>query len=446
MTVATRPVPIPGVSAIQLDVLRRDYDNMLACIRCGLCLSVCPTYQITLREEESPRGRIAMARALAEGHLTLTPDLVEHHRTCLLCEACTAICPSGVRMEQLGMPLRAVVEAASPPPVPRRLALGLANRLFGDMRQFRRLGVLLWLYQRSGIQWLARHLGLLRLLGLDGMEGLLPRVDTPFLVPTGQVLRPPVGEPVRRVQLFAGCIMSTAYAEVDRATARVLAAHGCEVVATAGQGCCGALSAHDGDLEGARAMARRNVEAFEPSGDDWVAVNAAGCGAILKEYGHLLAGDPDFAERARAFSARVRDVSEVLDPLEPVVPIRPLARRVTYQDPCHLAHAQRVVQQPRRLLRRIPGLELVELADASTCCGSAGIYNVLEPAMAEALRDRKVKNILATGADVVVSANPGCMIQIQAGLRAERARVHVAHLIELLDESLDGPLGEAHRP
>ncbi len=421
-----------------LDALRAEYDTMLACVRCGLCLSVCPTYQVTLREEESPRGRIATARAFAEGRLALTPDLVQHQQSCLLCEACTAICPAGVRMERIGVPLRAVLRTGAPPPPARRASLWLAHRLLADMRLFRLVAGALRLYQRSGAQRLARGAGLLRRLGLERLEGLLPRIDHPFLVPRGQVWRPPIDPPRARVQLFAGCIMSTVYAEVDRATARVLAAHGCEVRVVPGQGCCGALSAHDGDLGGTLALARRNVAAFQASGDDWIVANAAGCGALLKEYGHLLAADPAYAERARRFSARVCDPSEILDGLEPLVPWRETRRRATYQDPCHLAHAQQVTQQPRRLLRRVPGLELAELADAATCCGSAGIYNVLQPAMADELQERKVRAILATGAEIVVSANPGCVLQVDAGLRRAGSQARVVHLMQVLDEALDG--------
>lgn len=437
-----------------MDLLRTEYHNMASCVRCGLCLSVCPTYQMTVREEESPRGRIAMARALVEGHLAVTADLVEHELSCLLCEACTAVCPAGVRMEQMSVPLRAVLAASAPSSLHLSGPIWqwLAFQVFRDMRLFRGSSSLLRLYQRSGLQFLARASGVLRFLGLDRAERFLPPLDNRFLVADGQVWHPPKGEVRDRVYLFVGCIMSTAFAGTSRATAQVLAAHGYEVVAVRGQGCCGALNAHGGDLDGAVAMARRNVDAFEPeavfagltaarsSSDQgpWVVVNAAGCGAILKEYQHLLAQDRAYGKRAARFSARVRDVIEVLDDVEPVAPLRPLKVRAVYQDPCHLAHAQRITQQPRRLLRRVPGLELVEMAEPTMCCGSAGIYNLTHPAMADRLLERKVKNILATGAQMVVSANPGCMIQIQEGLRRAGSPIQVRHLVDVLHEAVGG--------
>lgn len=420
------------------NLLLAEYDNLSACVRCGLCLPACPTYAVTHLEEESPRGRIAMARAVAEGHLALTADLVQHQHSCLLCEACTNVCPAGVHMEPIGLGLRAVIAAETRSPLSwrGRWARAGALRLFRDMRLFRLFAASLRLYQRTGVQRLARGLGVLRWLGLERAEGLLPTIDRQILVPSGQVWRPPVGEPRQRVLLFAGCIMSTAYAEVDRATARVLAAHGCEVVLVPGQGCCGALNAHAADRAGARALARQTIAAFEHDATSVLAVNAAGCGAMLKGYGHLLADDPAFAARAEVFARRVRDVSEILALLEPVVPLRAMPRRIAYQDACHLAQAQRITREPRRLLARIPGVEVVEIPDASLCCGSAGIYNILQPEMADTLQARKVAALLSVEPDVIVSANPGCILQIADGLRRGGRAVPVRHLMEVLDEAL----------
>jgi glycolate oxidase iron-sulfur subunit len=454
--------------------LSAEYENMLRCIRCGLCLSVCPTYQLTLLEEESPRGRIAMARAATEGFLPLTPDFVRHEESCLLCEACTAICPAGVRMEELGVAVRATLAEQAPPQGRRaRLAQRLGFWLLADVARLRRLLALLRLYQRSGLQALVRRTGLLRLLGLAEAEGYLPRLDAPFLVPRGQVWEPrppqppnPGGSPSPgfapspsrlpvagegsggsppglgglggangRVALFAGCVMSTAFAETDRATARVLAANGARVEAPAGQGCCGALHAHGGDREGARALARRNVAAFEAGGYDAIVVNAAGCGAMLKEYSHLLQDDPAWAERAAAFAARVRDFTEYLAALGPVAPWGRVEATVTYQDPCHLAHAQRVRRQPRALLGQVPGLRLVEMAESDLCCGSAGVYNLTHPETAEQLQERKLDNVAATGAPVVVTANPGCLLQLQAGAARRGLAVQVRHIADVLDEA-----------
>jgi glycolate oxidase iron-sulfur subunit len=274
---------------------------------------------------------------------------------------------------------------------------------------------------------------LLRLLGLAERERMLPPIDRQFLVPTGQTWAP-AGAVQRRVALFAGCVMSTAYAEIDRATARVLAANGCEVIAPPGQGCCGALHVHAGLLDDGRALMRRNVEAFERREVEAIVVNAAGCGAALKEYGHLLADDPAYAKRAAAVAAKVKDVAEYLATLDLAPPGR-LDLRVTYQEPCHLVHAQGVKAQPRQLLRAIPGVQLVEMAESDLCCGSAGIYNLTNPGLSGDLRRRKVANALAAEPEVIVSANPGCMLQLQAGLADASSPVRVRHLVELLDEA-----------
>src|SRR5579883_2785245 len=422
----------PQDAGVGGSLLGAEYENMLRCIRCGLCLSVCPTYQLTLLEEESPRGRIAMARAATEGYLPLTPDFVRHEESCLLCEACTAICPAGVRMEELGVAVRATLAAQAPRRGWRaRLAQRLGFWLLGDVG---RLRTLLRLYQRSGLQALARRSGILRVLGLADTEVYLPRLEAAFLVPQGQTCEPH-GPARGRVALFAGCVMSTAFAETDRATARVLAANGVRVEAPAGQGCCGALHAHGGDRAAARALARQNVAAFEAGGHDAVVVNAAGCGAMLKEYGHLLADDPAWAERAAAFAGRVRDFTEYLAALGPAPAPGRVAATVTYQDPCHLAHAQRVRRQPRALLGQVPGLRLVELAESDLCCGSAGVYNLTHPDTAAQLQARKLDNVAATGAPVVVTANPGCLLQLQAGAARRGKRVQVRHIADVLDEA-----------
>jgi glycolate oxidase iron-sulfur subunit len=349
------------------------------------------------------------------------------------------------------------------------------RRLFTNMTLFRLLVLGLWLYQRLGIQNLARALGIVRLLGMDQAEAFLPQVSRPFLVPKGEVYRakeaprtsskpdfvPPAplptaaergsqeschpspsqggypggpGEGATPVSFFAGCVMSTAMADVDRATIRVLQRSGCDVVNTAGQGCCGALNAHSGDLETAKAMARRNIEAFERDGDAAIVVNSAGCGAMLKDYGHHFRDDPAWAARAKAFSGRVRDVTELLAGRE--LPMRrSLDIAVTYQEPCHLAHAQRIVQPPRVLLRSIPGLELREMAESSLCCGSAGVYNLTNPVESRQLQQRKLDHAAATKAEVIVTANPGCLIQLQSGLVERSDRTRVKHLVELLDEA-----------
>lgn len=420
-----------------------------ACVRCGLCLPHCPTYLETLRETSSPRGRIHLIQSVSQGRLNLTsPGFIGQMYQCLDCRACEDVCPSGVQYGKLVEAARTQIERARQRPLAQRLLRwAVFAGVFAHMRLFRLVNRLLFLYQRGGLQGLARKTGILKLLRLREMEALLPPLPARFFVPRGQVsVAPSAGankQPRARVALFAGCIMSTAFAETDRATARVLAANGCEVHVPAGQGCCGALTVHAGDLDRARAQARQTIEAFERLEArvpvEAIIVNAAGCGAALKEYGHLLREDPAFAGRAAAFSAKVEDITEFLGDLEQRGllnrAMRPLNLKVTYQEPCHLVHAQRVSDQPRRLLRAIPGLRLVEMRESALCCGSAGIYNITQPEMSRRLLERKMRHALATGAEVIVSANPGCILQLQAGARASSSLVRVAHIVDLLDQA-----------
>ena len=394
---------------------------MLRCIRCAACLTSCPTYVIDHKEEEGPRGRIAIMRAIAEGHLEATSDALEHVGNCLLCEACSHVCPSGVEMERLGVAFREWVEGEAPAKRSwgERFAFGW---LFGDLGHFRLVARALQFYQGSGMRWLARHLGILKLLRLDKMEALLPDIPNRFVAPEGQhVGSGPLA------QVFAGCIMSTAMAPTTERTADLLAAFGCEAAFPAGQVCCGALQLHGGDAERTRELARQNLDAFGGS-DAPIVVNAAGCGAMLKHYGQLLPDEP----KAAAFAARVQDVSEFLATREPLHPPRALHRTIALQDACHLLHAQLIGAAPRKLLRAIPGLELREMAEAGICCGSAGIYNVTHPGQSAALQERKCANILQTGADMVVTGNPGCLLQLRAGLPPE---VQVEHIVDLLAEA-----------
>jgi glycolate oxidase iron-sulfur subunit len=419
-----------------------------ACVRCGLCLPHCPTYLETLRETSSPRGRIHLIQAVSQGRLGVTsPGFVGQMYQCLDCRACEDVCPSGVQYGRLVENARAQIERARPRPLMQRLLRRFVfGALFEDMRLFRTVNRVLWFYQQSGMQWLARRLGVLKLLRLQDAEALLPPLPARFVRPRGQIIAPTwtrddQSPPMARVAVFAGCVMSTAFAETDRATARVLAANGCEVHLPAGQGCCGALTIHAGELDRARVLARRTIAAFErletTTPVEAIIVNAAGCGAALKEYGHLLRDDQQFAGRARAFSAKVKDVTEFLGEREQRGALnkqmRPLNLTVTYQEACHLAHAQRVTQQPRRLLQAIPGLWLVEMDESALCCGSAGIYNLTQPEMSRRLLARKMRHALATQAEVIVSTNPGCILQLQAGVRAAGASVRVAHLVDLLD-------------
>jgi glycolate oxidase iron-sulfur subunit len=409
------------------------------CVRCGLCLPTCPTYVETLVETSSPRGRIALIKAVDEGRLPLTsPGFVEQMSQCLDCRACEAVCPSGVAYGRLLEPARAQVERALAPsqPLARRALRALTlGTLFRRLWTMRAVASLLRSYQRSGLQSFARASGLLRAFGLAQLEALAPRISDRFFVPRGQRWPARSGTAKATAFLHAGCVMTVAFAEVHEATARVLARADCDVVAPAGQGCCGAIAVHAGDLDLGRELAKRNIAAFEASGADVYVVNAAGCGSSLKEYDTLFADEPQWAERARAFSARVRDLTEFLDDIGIAPDLGPLDAVVTYQDPCHLAHAQRIAAAPRRLLAQIPGIELREMNESSLCCGSAGIYNVTQPEMAERLQRRKIDNVVAVAPTIVATANPGCALQLRNGLDAAGSSVRVKHVVELLDES-----------
>ncbi|HTW83528.1 MAG TPA: (Fe-S)-binding protein [Candidatus Sulfotelmatobacter sp.] len=417
------------------------------CVRCGLCLPTCPTYVETLVETSGPRGRIALIKAVAEGKLDLTsPGFVHQMSECLDCRACEAVCPSGVRYGEILEPARTQIVRAGDATRSWQARLGravLIGQLFGRLGHMRAAATLLRFYQRSGLRDLVRRSGLLRALGLQDAEALAPRISDRFFVPRDQRF-PAAGAARATAFLHAGCIMHVAFADWDEATVRVLNAAGVDVVVPSDQGCCGAITIHAGDLPRGRELAKRNIAAFERSGADVYVINAAGCGSALKEYGHLLHDDPDWAERARAFSANVRDVLEYVDELGfPAGALGPLRGIVTYQDACHLAHAQRITAPPRRLLAAIPGLELREMSESSLCCGSAGIYNLTQPEMAQRLQRRKVEHVLEVAPEIVATANPGCALQLRNGLdRAGAPAVAIKHVIQLLDESLGVALAD----
>ena len=408
------------------------------CVRCGLCLPTCPTYVETLVETSGPRGRIALIKAVAEGRLELTsPGFVHQMSECLDCRACEAVCPSGVEYGRLLEPARTQVQRATAARQPwhvRALRWFLLDRVFSNMALLRFVATLLRVSQKLGLQSFARTTGLLRLLQLEESEKLSPRISDRFFVARDQRW---TAEGKRKATAFmhAGCVMHVAFANVDEATVRMLQKAGCDVIAPSGQGCCGAINIHAGEMDRGRELAKRNIAAFERSEADVYIINAAGCGSTLKEYGHLFSEDPEWAERAVAFSARVRDVTEWLDEIGLPPGMGALERTVTYQDPCHLVHAQRIAGAPRRLLAKIPGLRLREMPESSLCCGSAGIYNLTQPDMAERLQKRKVANIMRVTPEIVVTANPGCAMQMAAGLRAAGAEITIKHVVEMLDEA-----------
>lgn len=407
------------------------------CVRCGLCLPTCPTYVETLTETSGPRGRISLIKAVAEERLDLlSPGFVHQMSECLDCRACEAVCPSGVQYGQLVEAARSEISKAQAParsPAMRFFRWAALKALFGNLALMRFAAVLLRFYQRSGLRTLVRKSGILRVLHLEEAEALAPEMSTKFFVPRDR--RYDAAHSRATVMLHAGCVMHVAFAHVDEATVRVLQRNGCTILTPSAQGCCGAIAVHAGEMDFGLELAKRNIAAFENCGAQYYIINAAGCGSTLKEYGHLLAGDPAWADRAAHFSSRVRDVLEFLDEIGLSSELGRLEAVVTYQDACHLAHAQRITAAPRRLLSQIPGLQLVEMDESSLCCGSAGIYNVTQPEMAQRLGERKVKNVIATSAQTVTTANPGCALQMTAHLRQQNSPIRVKHVIELLDES-----------
>ena len=412
------------------------------CVHCGFCLPTCPTYLLWGRETDSPRGRIALIKGGLAGETTITDRFIHHFDTCLGCMACVTACPSGVQYDKLIEATRPQIERRGDRTLGDRLFRRIIFGLFPYHGRLRLAAVTLWAYQRLGLQQLVRATGLLHLLParLRAMEAVLPAVSLRRAWSSPPVRVPASGERRRRVGLLLGCVQRVFFDEVNAAPIRVLAAEGCEVVIPRSQGCCGALLLHSGLEADAAEMARRFIDAFEAEAADvdTIVINAAGCGSTLKQYGHLLRDDPVYAERARALAVKCTDISELLDELEPRAPRHPVPLRIAYHDACHLQHAQGVTEEPRRVLRTIPGLELCEIPEADICCGSAGVYNLVEPHTAVELGDRKARHILTTRADAVVSSNPGCLLQIASRLEQAGQPTRPYHLVELLDASIKG--------
>ena len=426
--------------------------DLYRCVHCGLCLSSCPTYATLRVETESPRGRIALMRAVHEGRVGISERIVSHWEMCLQCRACEAVCPSGVPYGRIMEYSRAQVLAQGKQGRSlRRIDRLLLRAALPHPRRLRWGAGLLRLYQRSGLQRLLRASGLLQRLSpaLAEMERQLPDLGGRFFKPSRRVYaateRPSdaadtTAKPLT-VGLLSGCVMPLMQGETMRAAVRVLTRNGCAVVVPPGQGCCGALNLHAGDLDLARRMARRNIDIFLAAGVDWIVTASAGCGSNMKEYGELLKNDPEYAEPARRFGGLTKDITEFLDELPLTPPAGRVARRVTYQDPCHLAHAQRITAAPRRLLQAIPGLELVEMEQSAMCCGGAGIYAMTQPEVSGKILNAKLENISSSGAEQVVTANPGCIMQLARGLAESggaAAGYPVCHIVDLLDEGYGG--------
>lgn len=419
-----------------------DPELIADCVHCGFCLSTCPTYLLWGEEMDSPRGRIQLMKMTSEGEIGINRTLTTHIDQCLGCMACVTACPSGVQYDKLIEATRPQIERHYKRKLSDRLFRSLLFSLFPRPDRLRALVPLLWLYQKSGARRLIRSQALIRLIParLLALEALMPPVrlfqgNSHKHLATftrGQSTRR------RRVGILLGCVQRVFFDHVNAATLRVLVAEGCDVVVPPAQECCGALCVHSGREHEGLDYARRLIDTFEAWGVGTVVVNAAGCGSTMKDYGHLLRDDPEYAERAKAFSDSVQDISEILAELEPVAPRHAIPLRVAYHDACHLAHAQGIRLQPREVLHSIPELEVVDIPEADICCGSAGIYNLLEPEPANQLGERKAQHILSTRPDIIVTSNPGCLLQINSALQRLGKSVPTMHPVELVDASIRG--------
>jgi len=434
------------------------YDLMRQCIHCGFCLPTCPTYAVLGVEMDSPRGRIYQMQAVADGRLEVSDDFVEHMNCCVGCRACETACPSGVQFGKLIEAAREQIQITPMEPVgadttvtPTRppLALYLLRRVFFDIILPSRLALSLVfgglkLYQRSGLQKLVHRTGLFDLINnlptpfkgkLSVPESLMEGAGGDIIPALLPEVVPALGHRYYRVGFVSGCIMDQVFRDINEASIRVLAANGCEVITPSQQGCCGALHIHGGEGEQGRALARHNIDIFEPYNCDFIIINSAGCGSTLKEYDHLLRDDPAYVERARIFSGKTKDISEFLASIELNSGLGEIKRTVAYHDACHLLHGQKIKRQPRELLKAIPGLTLVDLKESDWCCGSAGIYNITNQEMAQQLLKRKMEHVIETGASIIATGNPGCMMQIAMGVRERGLPMKVVHPVQLLDEA-----------
>jgi glycolate oxidase iron-sulfur subunit len=433
--------PLGGFSG----VVQPTDEDLSRCVHCGLCLNYCPTYRATGLETESPRGRIYLMRNVKDGRLDINDAFHQHMDLCLVCRACETACPSGVRFGRMMEATRVQLWDRPVGPLRQRFANRFAfELLFPHRRVFRLAFRGLQLYQTSGLQGLVRRSGMLRRLSPDlaRQEALLPPLQgrffdvQPSLLPRREGGRPRVG-------FVAGCVMATAFGDVQRASVRVLERLGCQVVTPPGQGCCGALNVHAGERRMAQQMARALIESMLTADVDVVVINSAGCGSTMKEYHELFAEEPEYLPRVREFESKVQDFSEYLASLPAAEMLAAGGNgrreiRAVYQDACHLRHAQRVINQPRSLLSRIPYLRLVELTYPDQCCGSAGVYNLEHPELSERILRAKVDDLRASGAELIISANPGCILQIQKGLRESGMNIPVKHIAVVLDEALNG--------
>jgi glycolate oxidase iron-sulfur subunit len=415
-----------------------------SCVHCGFCLATCPSYRVIGKEMDSPRGRIYLMEAINKGEAPLSDASIGHFDSCLGCLACVTACPSGVRYDLLIEATRAQVKRNAHRSWPEKLVRQVIFNVFPYPDRMRLLMRPIGLYQKTGLQKLVRSSGLLPKISseLAAMEDMLPpEIPAKAWQDTIPAVIPAIGPQRYRVGMLLGCVQRLFNPEVNEATVRVLTANGCEVVVPPAQGCCGALSQHQGEEAQAQMMARSTIDTFEQAGIDYLLINASGCGHTLKEYGQILRDDPEYADRAKAFVEKVKDVQEFLAEVGLTAPLSPLhddPLSIVYQDACHMLHGQQISVQPRQLLKQIPNVVLREPIDAALCCGSAGVYNILQAEVAQELGQQKVQNLTNTGAAVIASANIGCYVQITKHLALQEKAVPVLHPMQLLDMAIRG--------
>ncbi|HLP87348.1 MAG TPA: (Fe-S)-binding protein [Nostocaceae cyanobacterium] len=414
-----------------------------SCVHCGFCLSTCPSYRVIGKEMDSPRGRIYLMDAINEGEIALNTATVQHFDSCLGCLACVSTCPSGVQYDKLISATRHQVERNYPRNFSDQFLRKLIFSLFPNPDLLRIFLFPLLLYQKLGISKLLRTTGIIKKVSpqLAAMESILPEITLKSFQDNLPDVIPAQGKKRYRVGVILGCVQRLFFSPVNEATVRVLTANGCEVVIPKSQGCCAALPEHQGQTEQAKALAKQMIDSFANTGVDFIIINAAGCGHTLKEYGHILADDPEYSQKAQDFAAKVKDAQEFLANVGVTAKLSPLTDQpltLVYQDACHLLHGQKISIQPRQLLKQIPGVSLREPIDAALCCGSAGVYNMLQPEVAEELGQQKAQNLVNTGANLIASPNPGCSLQIQKHLQAQNQKISILHPMELLDYSIRG--------
>jgi glycolate oxidase iron-sulfur subunit len=417
-----------------------NYDFITNCMHCGLCLPTCPTYALTGLERSSPRGRIRLIKSVADGDLEITPGFVDEMHFCLDCQACETACPAGVKYGSLVEAARAqIYQQGKVPWLEKGLKLLFLKNVLSSKKKLKRAAKMLRWYQRDGVQWIVNRTGIMKTFApkMAKLQHLSPRINEIFFDDSHPEVITPEGKIERRVAFLSGCIMNVAFADVNEDTIDVLLHNGCQVIVPRLQECCGSLHAHNGDIESARKLARHNIDVFSNYEFEAIVINSAGCGAFMKDYGRTLADDPQYASKARSLSGKIKDLTEFLISIDFKKPHRPFHKRVAYHDACHLAHAQHIFAEPRTILQSLPGIDIVELPEASWCCGSAGIYNIVRYDDSIQLLNRKMKNIQTTDADIIIANNPGCLAQMRHGLDLFGVKGEIIHLATLLKRAYD---------